>query len=91
MTTPAELIRKIAAVSESISHGSGEPSIEFAGMFVSHFTAHPDDIGAFMDQGIEMFLDGRIGALTGCLSHRCNDGVVRSSETIRALHGAPAS
>ena len=91
MTKPAELIRKIAEVSESISQGSGEPSIEFAGMMVSHFTAHPDDIETFMHEGIEMFFDGRIGSLTGCLSHRCNDGVVRSSETIRALHGAPAS
>lgn len=65
MTKPQELISKIAEVSNSISVGSGELSIEFAGMFVSHFTAHPEDIDTFMQDGIDMLLNGPIGALTG--------------------------
>lgn len=84
---PAELIAKIASVSQGLYHQSGEPSIEYAGAIVSHLAAHPEDIEVFMREGAGMLIDGRMSLISGCLSHRCNDGHVRASRELRKLIG----
>lgn len=84
-------IAKIASVSESLGRNSGEPSIEFAGAIVSHLAAHPEDIETFMREGVEMMIDGRLTLISGCLSHRCNDGEVRQSRELRELLGTRRS
>lgn len=84
---PADLIAKIASVSQGLYHQSGEPSIEYAGAIVSHLAAHPEDIETFMSEGAGMMIDGRMSLISGCLSHRCGDGQVRASRKIRELTG----
>ena len=87
MADANELVAMVADVAEAVAYRSGEPSIEYAGAIISHLRAHPEDVDAFISDGAEMLIDGRITLTSGCLSHRCNDGVIRQSHEIRALHG----
>ncbi|MCF6432638.1 hypothetical protein [Leisingera sp. MMG026] len=86
--SPKDLIAKIAYVSQALYYQSGEPSIAYAGAIVSHLAAHPEDVEAFMRDGAEMLIDGRMTLISGCLAHRCNDGQVRGSHEIRELTSA---
>lgn len=66
---------------------SGTPSAEVAGMILSHLAVHPEHVERFMQDGVEMLLDGTIGYRTGCLSYLCKDGAVRTAMELRHLHG----
>lgn len=91
MIDAQDFINKVAEVSTAVAFQANEPSVDFAGAVISHLAAHPEHLGEFMADGAGLFIDGKMSLTSGCLSHRCNDGVIRQSSEIRELTGAQSN
>lgn len=93
LTTPAEVIRRIAEVANAIGWQAAVGASETAGTIISVLAANPDLIDRFMAEGAGVFIDGPImlDAANGCLSYYAQTGeVLTPTELHRRRYGNTA-
>lgn len=81
--TAEQVVRKIAEVSAAVGNGSGEGSMEIAGLIISVLKENPDLIPMFMEEGVSLFIDGIFLPENGCLSWRAKNGNVVTPKELR--------
>jgi hypothetical protein len=86
-TPEAQIVLKIAQVSEVMSLGSGEDATGIAGLIVSVLTANPQHIERFLREGVELFVDGTIRVENGCLSYESQGGEILYPSFLRQKLG----
>lgn len=87
MTTPVEVIRKIASVSVAVGFQAGVPGSDVAGMIVSFLYANPEHVERFMREGSELFVDGTIRPAHGSLTYLAANGEVLDPAELRRRTG----
>lgn len=58
-----------------------------AGLIVSFLAANPEHIGRFMDEGVELIVDGTIRPEAGCLTYTAQSGDLLSPTHLRTIKG----
>ncbi|SER58435.1 hypothetical protein [Rhizobium sp. NFR03] len=85
--TAADLVAKIAQVSNAVGFQAGEPAMEMAGLIVSILAANPEHIERFMTEGSELFLDCTFNHENGSLTYRAMNGSILSPSVLREKKG----
>ena len=83
----ASFIQRVAEVSAAVGFQSGTGAMEIAGNIVSNLAANPEHLQRFMEEGVELLLDGTFSYENGCLSFHTIGGFVGSASLLRKNKG----
>lgn len=82
-----KVVQCIAEVAAAVGWQANVGASETAGLIVSVLAANPEQIGRFMEEGSELFIDGTMRAENGCLSHRAINGQIVEPTKLREIKG----